>query len=235
MAGSMRYKALLLDFYGTLVAEDDRVVVETAQAIAEASPLSVDAKQVGREWIRRIQSLCDAGYGNTFKTQRQIEIESLAYILAHFQAPLDLQVLTDRIFTYWEAPDVFPDGDKFIQHIQQRSLPVCIASNIDTCDLESAIRHAGWKFANRVTSEDCRSYKPRPEMFERALAMIDCQPDEVLHVGDSWTNDVRGAQALGIDVGWINRKRRPIPNDSLQPTFVVSDLRELYAVIEIEE
>ncbi len=231
----MRYKALLLDFYGTLVADDDRVVAETARAIAEASSLPVDAKQVGREWNRRIQALCDASYGNTFKTQRQIEIDSLTFILDHFQARLDLQAWTDRIFAYWEAPDVFPDGDKFIQQIQQRSLPVCIASNIDSGDLESAIHHTGWEFTNRVTSEDCRSYKPRPEMFERALTMIDCQPDEVLHVGDSWTNDVRGAQALGIDVAWINRRRRPIPDGTIQPTYIVSDLRELYAAIEAEE
>jgi 2-haloalkanoic acid dehalogenase type II len=230
----MRYKALLLDFYGTLVADDDRVSAETAQAIAEASPLASDARQVGRTWYGHIQRLCDAAYGKTFRTQRQIEIDSLTLLLEHYQARLDRQALTNRIFAYWETPDVFPDGHEFAEYIRQKSLPVCIASNIDTGDLESALRHAGWQFPNRVTSEDCRSYKPRPEMFERALTMIDCQPDEVLHVGDSWTNDVRGAQALGIDVAWVNRDRRPIPDQSAQPTFVVADLRELYKVIEAE-
>ncbi len=228
----MRYKALLLDFYGTLVAEDIRVTTATSQAIAQSSPLSVEANQVEREWLRRMKSMCDGHYGNTFRTQRQIEIESLKQMLEHFQAPLDLQALTDRIFAYWVAPDVFPDGAAFVQYLQERSLSVCIVSNIDTGDLDLAIRHAGWDFANRVTSEDCRSYKPRAEMFERALTMIDCQPDEVLHVGDSWTNDVRGALALGIDVAWINRTRRPNLDSTIQPTFVVSDLRELYTVIE---
>lgn len=230
----MRYKALLLDFYGTLVAEDDRVTTETAQAIAQASPLTLETRQVEREWVRLIKAMCGGHYGNTFRTQRQIEIDSLTQMLERFQAPLDLQTLTDHIFAYWVAPDVFPDGTAFIRHVQARSLPVCIASNIDTGDLALAIRHASWEFANRVTSEDCRSYKPRPEMFERALTMIDCHPDEVLHIGDSWTNDVRGAQALGIDVAWINRTRKPNPDSTIQPTFVVSDLRELYAILEAE-
>jgi len=230
----VRYKALLLDFYGTLVADDDRVSAETAQVIAEASPLGPTAKDVGHRWSGHLQQLCDGAYGKTFRTQRQIEIDSLAVLLEHYQARLDMRALADRIFAYWETPDVFPDGREFAQYIGQKSLPVCIASNIDTGDLVSALRHAAWRFPNRVTSEDCRSYKPRPEMFERALAMVDCQPDEVLHVGDSWTNDVRGARALGIDVAWINRDRRPVPDQSAQPTFIIADLRELYTIIEAE-
>jgi len=230
----MRYKALLLDFYGTLVAEDNRIALETAQAIAAAAPRLLDARQVGRTWNGHIQRLCNSAFAETFRTQRQIEIDSLMLLRDQLQARVDIQILLDRIFGYWVAPDVFPDGLEFTRYIQQKSLPVCIASNIDTSDLESALSHAGWQFTNRVTSEDCRSYKPRAEMFERSLTILDCQPDEVLHVGDSWTNDVCGAQALGIDVAWINRDRRAIPDQSAQPTFVVADLRELYTVIEDE-
>lgn len=230
----MRYKALLLDFYGTLVADDDRVALETAQVIASSAPQPLDASQVGRTWNGHIQRLCDSAFAQTFRTQRQIEIDSLTLLLEQLQARLNIATLLNRIFAYWEAPDVFPDGLEFTQYIQQKSLPVCIASNIDTGDLESALRHAGWQFANRVTSEDCRSYKPRAEMFERALAILDCQPDEVLHIGDSWTNDVRGAHALGIDVAWVNRNRRSVVDHSAQPTFVVADLRELYKVIDGE-
>jgi FMN phosphatase YigB (HAD superfamily) len=54
----MRYKALLLDFYGTLVEEDDLIVAEIAEAIATHSPVSSDAKLIRRDWKRYFQDLC---------------------------------------------------------------------------------------------------------------------------------------------------------------------------------
>jgi len=55
-------------------------------------------------------------------------------------------------------------------------VPVCLVSNIDTADLESAVDSLGWTFPAIVTSETCRSYKPRPEPFEAALGAFHGSP-----------------------------------------------------------
>lgn len=88
------------------------------------------------------------------------------------------------------------------------------------------------RFAHRVTSQDARAYKPRPEMFTAALALLELGPDEVIHVGDSLSGDVAGALRLGIPVAWVNRSRRPAPSAGPRPTCEVSDLRQLLPLLD---
>jgi FMN phosphatase YigB (HAD superfamily) len=49
----------------------------------------------------------------------------------------------------------------------------------------------------------------------------------VVHIGDSLTSDVEGAQALGINTVWINRKNKPLHDKMEQPTFIAPHLRDL--------
>jgi len=74
-----------------------------------------------------------------------------------------------------------------------------------------------------VTSEDARSYKPRPERFSAGLDAVGVPVQRALHIGDSLTSDVAGAARLGLSVVWVNRKKRPIPTQP-RPTHVVADL-----------
>lgn len=68
---------------------------------------------------------------------------------------------------------MFEDTLPFLDGI---TVPVCIVSNIDRVDLESAVAFHSIKVANIVTSEDARSYKPRPEIFMTALKLMNVKP-----------------------------------------------------------
>lgn len=218
----MKYKAILLDFYGTLVAEDDHLIARLLAEIAECSPVSSNAQEIGRDW--NFQEMCQTAYAGNFKTQRSIEVESLQRLLARYQANLNADEMAERLFAYWRTPAVYEDARRFLAN---NTLPICVASNIDTADLNAACASAGWGFDLMVTSESCRSYKPRPEMFLSALEKLDCQAHEVLHIGDSLSSDIKGAQALGIDTVWVNRKQRILPPDFASPTYTIATLNAL--------
>lgn len=49
-----------------------------------------------------------------------------------------------------------------------------------------------------VASADVGSHKPKPTMFYIALERLGLAPEEVIHVGDHATADVRGAAGVGI-------------------------------------
>ena len=49
----------------------------------------------------------------------------------------------------------------------------------------------------RVISQDHGVEKPDIRIFDVAAAEVGCEPDEVVMVGDSLPNDVRGAQNTG--------------------------------------
>lgn len=44
-----------------------------------------------------------------------------------------------------------------------------------------------------------------------ALKLTGLQPEDVVHIGDSFSSDVKGASSLGIDTIWVNRGNRPVP------------------------
>jgi 2-haloalkanoic acid dehalogenase type II len=195
----MKYKALLLDFYGTLVAEDDAVITRIVGLIAQHSPICSDPRRIAGDW--RWTEVCAAACGDRFRLQRALEQESLAALLAQYEAALDPAPLSEELFQYWERPHRYDDADWYVRNLDR---PVCIVSNADEADLQAAIASAGWAFERIVTSEGCRHYKPHPVIFQAALDLLGCSPHEVLHVGDSLSSDILGAQGAGMDVAWVN-------------------------------
>jgi 2-haloacid dehalogenase/putative hydrolase of the HAD superfamily len=222
----MVYKAVLLDYYGTLVEEDDAHLNHIIQLISDHSPAAPTITQVGRRWWELMGTMCRAAHGTDFQTQRGVEVESLRQVLHEFNTPFDAEKLTQPIFAHWQKPGAYPDAVEFVRQLH---VPACIVSNVDAADLRSAMGLQGWTFSHVVTSEECKAYKPRPEMFMAALRKLGLQPGDVLHVGDSPSSDIEGARQMGIDVAWVNRHAKPAP--ATTPTYSVTDLRELLPLI----
>ena len=91
-------------------------------------------------------------------------------------------------------------------------MPVYVVSNIDTSDILEAIAYHGLKPAGVFTSEDAKSYKPRKELFELALKRTGLKANEVIHIGDSVSSDVKGASVVGIRALWLNRFGKNVPD-----------------------
>ncbi len=214
-----KHKGLILDFYGTLVKEDDEII--------EASPVNPDRGEILNSW--NFTELCANAFGANFQTQRNLEQQSLARLLEQYQVDLDAEELSAELFDYWRSPEAFATTSEFLDSVD---IPVCVVSNIDTADLAAAIDCNGWQFTYVITSEDCRAYKPRPEPFIAGLKLLGMQPTDVLHVGDGLGSDIAGANAMDIDCVWVNRKKRTHPKDPrYRPTYDVTDLNELPALL----
>jgi putative hydrolase of the HAD superfamily len=56
-----------------------------------------------------------------------------------------------------------------------------------------------------VSSAVAGARKPDPAIFEPALELAGCAPEEALHVGDTREEDVAGARAAGIRPLLIDR------------------------------
>jgi 2-haloalkanoic acid dehalogenase type II len=218
-----RFDAVLLDFYGTVVHEDDAVVAEICGFISRASPGTPPPGEIAGFWWQTYSTLVLGSHGASFATQRVLEHESLVTTLSRFRATCDPTPLSGKMYAHWQRPPVFDDALAFLARVP---LPVLVVSNIDRRDIESAIGHHRLTFEAVLTSEDARSYKPRPELFRAAAEAAGAPLDRLLHVGDSATSDVAGANALGIPVAWVNRAQKRLPN-GLRAEFEVSRLTDL--------
>lgn len=82
------------------------------------------------------------------------------------------------------------------------------------------------RFAFVVFSQDVRIKKPDRRIFEITARKAGCPLNELLHVGDSLENDVKGANEAGARSVWLNREG--LPNDSgIRPDFEICTLAEL--------
>ena len=58
-----------------------------------------------------------------------------------------------------------------------------------------------------VFSQDYGVEKPSPEIFWIAVEKAGCSKTQLLHVGDSLTDDIMGAMNMGIKCVWLNRNQ----------------------------
>ena len=72
----------------------------------------------------------------------------------------------------------------------------------------------------------------RGEMFEKALSLLELPAGKVLHVGDSFSSDVKGAKSQGIPVLWLNRKKKQLPCVDDRPDYISSDLAGLLDMLD---
>lgn len=213
-------KAFFVDFYGTIVHEDGEVIKKITKIICDTGKVD-NPKDVDSFWWLDFQNMFFNSYGDSFETQRALERKSLEHTLERFSSDADAAELSDMMFAHWIKPPIFEDSKEFFE---KSPVPIYIVSNIDTDDILKAIDFHGLNPAGVYTSEDARSYKPRKELFELALKETELRTDEVIHIGDSISSDVKGAGVLGIKTLWLNRFGKDIPDGVIS----ISSLSEAF-------
>lgn len=201
-------KALFFDFYGTIVHEDGIVIDEITTIISNTGD-GAKKSTIGGYWWQIFRESYVNSFGDGFKTQRELEIKSLEMTLKKFGSNASADKLSKKMFEHWRKPPIFEDAANFLALCD---IPYCIVSNIDTDDVMAAINYHSLMPVKVFTSEDAKSYKPRSELFEMALKETNLKPQEIVHIGDSLSSDIKGASNLGINTIWINRNNKEIPN-----------------------
>jgi HAD superfamily hydrolase (TIGR01549 family) len=72
--------------------------------------------------------------------------------------------------------------------------------------------------------------KPSPEIYHYVLSMTSLPPEQVLVVGDSWTNDVVAPIQEGLKAIWLNKKNYQVPQEP-RPLAVITEIEELRAIL----
>src|SRR4029077_16756027 len=122
----------------------------------------------------------------------------------------------------WE---VYPEVPSVLEQLQPR-FQLAVISNFDA-RLRFILQHLGISkfFTHIFISSEIGADKPDPEIFRRALKLVELKPDEVLHVGDDPERDWEAASATGLStfrldrptnslrdlLSWVGRNSNPEP------------------------
>ena len=105
--------------------------------------------------------------------------------------------------------DAYPDAVPALRELRERGLRLVAVSNWD-CSLPAVLERCGLGelLDGAVSSAVAGARKPDPSIFEPALELARCGPEQAIHVGDTAAEDVVGARAAGIRPLLIDRKGR---------------------------
>ena len=162
-----------------------------------------------------------------FRTLREIESQILPRLLSRFEVGADAAPYVDLFFQVTTRIELYPETREVLD-----SLAPIRSAIVSNADHEHV---AAWDFTLPVEfiliSEAVGAYKPHRLVFEQALTQLGLEPRDVLHVGDSDVDDVKGAKAAGLSVVWVNRDGRRRRSDVPAPDFEIRDLRELPSIL----
>jgi len=215
----MPVEAVTFDAYGTLLRNEDLMLVP--RGIVADHGLSV--RIVDDVWRLWIDLYHEATQLPPFRTLREIQGQVLRRVLRQFDVGADAAPYVDLFFQVTTKVEFYPETLEVLSSLGH--VRSAIVSNADHEHL------AAWNFTLPVQfiliSEAVRAYKPHRLVFQSALEQLGLQPHEVLHVGDSEVDDVKGAKEAGLQVAWVNRDGRSRRPDVPPPDFEISDLTEL--------
>ena len=80
-------------------------------------------------------------------------------------------------------------------------------------------------------SEEIGASKPQKEYYDAIIKISECQPDEILIIGDSLSADILGAVNSGCKSVWFNPKH--LENSlNLKIDYIIDDLNQIVSIVE---
>ncbi|WP_229691931.1 hypothetical protein [Paenibacillus radicis (ex Gao et al. 2016)] len=124
----LKFKAVFLDFYGTIVHEDEVYIEEICQRILESAVNQTTTKDIGKYWWQSFSRKFQSSYGENFKTQRQLELSSLEDTAAFYRSSVTPIELCEILYGHWQTAQLFDDAKLFLTKVKTRqsSYPILI-------------------------------------------------------------------------------------------------------------
>ncbi len=133
--------------------------------------------------------------------------------------------LTNKYFS------VLPGATEVVKALA-KNYPLTIISNGFKEVQYYKFEHSGLApyFTHTIISEEVGINKPQPGIFEIALERNSITADEAVMIGDSYSSDIAGAQAAGIDQIWVRKEgAKELTNE--RATYIVSNVSEILKVL----
>lgn len=140
--------------------------------------------------------------------------------------------------TPWHSEDEIPfaDAHETLKVLRDRGYRLGIVANQNE-GTEKRLKAFGLLeyFDAIVASAEIGIAKPDKRIFEKALELADCQPQDSVMVGDRLDNDIRPAKALGMKTVWIRKGLATYQHINLgkgQADWIIDNLSDLKDIFD---
>ena len=203
-------RALIFDVFGTVVDWRGSIIRE-CRALGRRKRLAVDWAEFADAWR--------AGYRPAMARVRSGELPWMSIdqlhrmILDELLTRFAIEGLTeeeiDHLNRVWHRLDPWPDARRGLALLKRRRI-IATLSNGNMALLVNMARHARLPWDCVLSAELFHHYKPDPETYLGAAAMLGFEPAEVMMVA-AHKDDLRAAQASGLATAFVRRPREKGP------------------------
>ncbi len=212
-------KAIFFDAVGTLFFLT-RTVGDHYALVGSEVGLTLDARQLDRAFHTAWNQMPprtaidgprpddDKGW---WRQLVDLVLDQAALSLSEFDRDNFFEIAYEH-FAEAGAWELYPEVVSVLEKLQPR-FQLAVISNFDG-RLRFILGHLGISkyFAHVFISSELGADKPDPEIFHRAVKLIDLKPNQVLHVGDDSERDWKAAAAAGLSVFKLDRPKKSLHN-----------------------
>ena len=231
--GTPEVEALLFDVFGTVV--DWRASIARLGAVFAASHGlgDCDWAAFADAWRARYQpAMAAVREGRRpFAKLDILHRENLEALLPEFGLEGLDETARRELNSFWHRLDPWPDAVPGMTRLKRRYI-LAAQSNGNVALIVDMARHGGLPWDVVLGAEVVGHYKPLPEAYRGACALLDRVPARCLMVA-AHNDDLAAAQACGLQTAFVRRPAEKAPTETadLEPsgdwTLVVDSLEEL--------
>ena len=227
MSAHPEFEALLFDVFGTAV-DGKGSLVARLRKFGRQRELSADWEALAVEWRSRYApAIAPVREGHRLWADfDELQREELDALLPKYR----LNALSDEdrrfLVHSWHRLEAWPDAVAGLERLKQRYI-LAPLSNGTVRQLTNTAKHAGLPWDLVLGADIFRTYKPSPELYRAAAALVGSPPERIVMVA-AHNYDLEGAQAIGMRAAFIHR-----PTEDPKPTgrydFAAQDFQDLAA------
>ena len=212
----LEIKALTFDVFGT-VTDWRSTVIREGQDLGKQKGLDIDWVEFADAWR--------AGYEPSMQRVRSGELPWLNIdalhrmildeLLERFQIGGLSESEKDHLNKVWHRLDPWPDARLGLERLRQRFV-VAPLSNGNVALLTNMAKHADLRWDCVLSAELTGHYKPDPEVYQSAAALLGLDPGQVMMVA-AHNKDLLAAQTVGFQTAFVYRTTEYGPNQTTGP------------------
>jgi 2-haloacid dehalogenase len=213
-----RFTHLTFDCYGTLIDWETGILRALRPVLAgRLRPVPSDDEVLGL--YAALEAAIEAGPYRSYREVLEQVVRGFGERLSFVASAAEAAALPESLGDWLP----FPDTVDSLQRLA-RVFKLAIISNVDDDLIAATLARLGVPFADVITAQQARSYKPSPGNFQLAMRRLAVPAAQILHVAQSLYHDVAPARKLGLATVWVNRRKGRSTPGATPPATAVPDL-----------
>ena len=220
-----RVSTLLFDSYSTLVDVD-----AAEQALADRV---ADPEPVSKVWrARSLEYTMVANHIDAYQPFYEMNRDALQYALDATDEDLSTEE-RDEILAVYHELDVFDDVREGLERFRDAGYDCYVLSNGNPEMLGSLVDHADIEdlVVDTISADEVKLFKPHADLYHHVADRTDTPVEELAHVTALWF-DVMGAQNVGMQGVWVDRKGDPSETFGPEPDLTIESFYDLTPALD---